>query len=72
MIAGGLETIKTWKPVILMENNRPESDAQLLEFGYEPYAFATNRLLRGQSGRLNTFYIHPERRSAFLPGIYAE
>lgn len=72
VIEGGRETIAACKPVILMENNRPETDAALLlEQGYEVYALHGNRLVRGQLGSLNTFYIHPKRRSVFPPALYA-
>lgn len=55
-----------------MENNRPETDASaLFERGYEAYALQGNRLVHGQLGSLNTFYIHPERRSVFPPTLYA-
>lgn len=72
VIEGGRETIAACKPVILMENNRPETDASaLFERGYEAYALQGNRLVHGQLGSLNTFYIHPERRSVFPPALYA-
>jgi FkbM family methyltransferase len=72
VLAGGRETIRTWKPVVLMENNRPETDGALLfELGYEPYAFVGDRLIRGQLGCLNTIYVHPERRTSFMADIYA-
>jgi FkbM family methyltransferase len=72
VITGGHDTIAACKPVILMENNQPESDAAaLFEQGYEAYALHGDRLDRGQLGSLNTFYIHPERRSVFPPALYA-
>jgi FkbM family methyltransferase len=72
VLAGGRETIRMWKPIVLMENNRPETDGALLfELGYEPYAFVGDRLIRGQLGCLNTIYIHPERRSTLISNIYA-
>lgn len=72
VIEGGRETIAACKPIILMENNRPETDAAMLfEQGYEAYALHGNRLDRGQLGSLNTFYIHPDRRSVFPLALYA-
>lgn len=72
VIAGGRETIAAYKPVILMENNEPETDAALLRaMGYECYAFRNNRLHRDQLGDLNTFYIHPACRSLFASSLYA-
>lgn len=73
VIAGGYETIERDKPIVLMENNRPEVDAKLLfDLGYERYAFVNNRLVRGRLGDLNSFYIHPRRRTAFAAQIYAD
>ena len=72
VIAGGLATIEADKPAVLMENNTPQTDAiDLFRLGYEAYAFEGGRLRRGKIGSLNTFYIHPDRRDAFDPSIYA-
>lgn len=72
VVAGGRETIAEYKPVILMENNQPETDgAMLLQMGYERYAFRIDRLHHDQLGDLNTFYIHPSRRALFASSLYA-
>jgi FkbM family methyltransferase len=60
VIRGGIETIKAWRPIVLMENNDPARDAaDLLSLGYKPHAWRDNALLEGQLGDLNTFYVPP-------------
>jgi FkbM family methyltransferase len=72
VIKGGSDTIAEFRPVILMENNQPQRDAaQLLDMGYIPHAFETGRLRPSQTGKLNTFYIHPATQSLFDRALYA-
>jgi FkbM family methyltransferase len=72
VIRGGLASIAAHKPIILMENNKPESDAaQVLAMGYLPYAYRGDKLVAGTYGSLNTFYIHPQTRHLFAPDAYA-
>ncbi len=72
VIIGGRETIATYRPVILMENNQPEKDsAGLTALGYRAYCYENGRLHPNRFGQLNTFYIHGEQESGFDPGIFA-
>jgi FkbM family methyltransferase len=72
VIRGARATIAKHKPVILMENNRPDLDAaELLAMGYESFAYVDKRLVKKQSGSLNTFYIHAETRGMFDASIFA-
>jgi FkbM family methyltransferase len=60
VIRGGIETIKAWRPIVLMENNDPAKDAaDLMVLGYQPHAWRDGVLVAGQHGDLNTFYIPP-------------
>jgi FkbM family methyltransferase len=71
VIRGGLATIATHRPVILMENNLPESDsADLVALGYVPHAYTDGHLVAKSYGKLNTFYIHAATRDLFEPTIY--
>lgn len=71
VVAGGRRTIARHKPVILMENNDPSRDAAgLIALGYEAHAYESGRLVRGGTGALNTWYIHPETRHLFDAEIY--
>jgi FkbM family methyltransferase len=72
VIAGGLETFRTFRPVILMENNQPDADSVGLKaLGYRPFSYENGRLHPNRVGPLNTFYVHDPRTSGFDPGIFA-
>ena len=73
VIRGGLATIERHWPVILMENNTPETDAaDLIRLGYVPHAFDGKILVEGTHGDLNTFYIHPKTRDSLAADIFAK
>jgi FkbM family methyltransferase len=73
VIRGGQATIAEHLPAVLMENNDPERDAAgLLALGYRTYAWRGERLVSDTIGALNTFYIHPTRRTAFAAAIFAD
>lgn len=60
VIRGGIETIKRWQPIVLMENNQPDVDAaDLLTLGYRPHAWTGTALVADRHGDLNTFYLPP-------------
>jgi FkbM family methyltransferase len=72
VIRGAAATIRTHLPIVLMENNKPETDAaDLIGLGYKPYAFRGDKLAEGSYGSLNTFYIHPATRTLLAPAAYA-
>lgn len=72
VIRGGLETIRTTLPIVLMENNKPESDtADLVALGYRPFAFTDGKLRADAYGDLNTFYIHPATQQLLSPAAFA-
>jgi FkbM family methyltransferase len=72
VIRGALGTIERSKPIILMENNAPDLDAtDLLARGYVRHAYRDGRLVAGELGALNTFYIHPATRDRFASAAYA-
>lgn len=72
VIRGGLETIRATMPIVLMENNKPETDAaDLSRLGYQPYAFSAGKLIENAYGPLNTFYIHPSTRHRLAPAAFA-
>lgn len=65
VIRGGLETIRTHLPLLLVENGETkEAMPELQSLGYEPYKFEA-ALDRG-FGYRNTFYIHPARLERML------
>jgi FkbM family methyltransferase len=72
VVSGGITTITHFRPIVLMENNMPERDAkQLIELGYEAYAYEGKKLVAKSYGVLNTFYIHPATRSLLAAEAYA-
>ncbi len=72
VIRGGSAMFAAHKPVVLMENNKPDVDAaQLIGLGYQPYAYVEDKLVVGTYGSLNTFYIHQTKRDLFAPEAYA-
>jgi FkbM family methyltransferase len=72
VIRGGLATIRATLPIVLMENNKPETDAaDLAALGYVPFAFVSGKLAANTFGSLNTFYIHPSTRHLLAPAAYA-
>lgn len=71
VIRGGAETIRRYRPAILMENNKPDTDAaQLIAMGYVPHAWRDGRMHAKQTGVLNTFYIHPSTRDMFSDKLF--
>ena len=60
VLKGGVETIKTHLPIILVENINEEHMNFLKQFGYEFYSFKNGKFLEG-IGELNTFCINRER-----------
>jgi FkbM family methyltransferase len=58
VIRGGIETIKKWRPIVLLENNDPKADAaDLIALGYRPHAWRDGELIADSLGDLNTFYV---------------
>jgi FkbM family methyltransferase len=66
VLRGGVNTIATHAPIILVEQS-PDStvEAILAPLGYAAYAFKQNALCLGAAGRKNAFYI-PRARKADL------
>ncbi len=72
VIRGGLDTIGAHKPVVLLENNKPEVEAaELTAMGYVAHALRDGFLVANAYGGLNTFYIHPQTGGWFAAALYA-
>ena len=67
VVAGGVKTISQWQPVMLGEGDMAEAGKLVAELGYEPHRFEArkHRFVRGASGRLNTFLLHPAHAERF-------
>jgi len=72
VVKGGLETIRKYLPVLLIESIGPEDQISKLldELGYHCYAFQDGKLHRDQRGYLNSFMINPSI-SRFSPELFA-
>lgn len=62
VLKGGVETVKTYAPIILLESINEEIIQFLEPFRYRFFHFVKGRFLEGQ-GILNTFCIHQDRMS---------
>ncbi|MBL8351855.1 MAG: FkbM family methyltransferase [Burkholderiaceae bacterium] len=64
VLKGGRQTLIEHKPVLLIEAPSPAIIEFLAALGYEPYAFDAGRFHRGRRGRLNTFFLTPDKAAA--------
>lgn len=67
VLEGGVETLRASRPVLLVEAPDPALCAWLAGLDYEPWAFESGGLRRGRTGRLNTFFLTPERSARLAP-----
>lgn len=62
-LKGGEQTIKKYKPILLIEN--PDDfeaiTDYLQDFGYQIYSFQEGNLIPNTKGKLNTFFMTPDR-----------
>lgn len=67
VIKGGMTTIETHLPVILLEGDAVHSASLLSVMGYRIHRFEPNRgrLVVGESGSLNTFLLRPDHYQLF-------
>lgn len=64
VLKGGRETLAEHRPVLLIEAPGQAIVEFLAALGYEQYAFDGGRFHRGRRGRLNTFFLTPDRAAA--------
>lgn len=60
-LKGGEQTIKSYKPVLLIESADDRIINYLKDFGYQFFAFKQGKFLRGIRGELNTFFMTEEK-----------
>jgi FkbM family methyltransferase len=67
VILGGLETIRSGQPVILVEGEAIAVEKPLSPMGYRRFCYdvAADTFVEGRSGSLNTFVMRPEHLSLF-------
>ena len=65
VLKGGKHTIKTHKPILLIESITSEVIQLLEEFDYQFYYFFKGAFLPGK-GRLNTYCMTPEKYSVMI------
>lgn len=65
VLKGGEETLKEYKPILLIEAITPEIMNYLSDFGYEYYTYDSNQMQKG-TGHLNTFCITSEKFTKYF------
>ncbi|MGM3305434.1 FkbM family methyltransferase [Anabaena sp. WFMT] len=63
-LIGGESTIKKYKPILLIETPNEITINHLKRFGYQLYSFEKGKFKSGIKGKLNTFFMTPDK--AFL------
>lgn len=61
VLRGAEQTLRTHRPIILLESLSPVAQAWASGLGYVPYAFRGGRFHAGERGELNTFLLPPEK-----------
>ena len=64
VLRGAEETLRRARPVLLVESPDAPTRAFLAGLGYTPHAFRERRLWPGETGHLNTFFLHSRGRRA--------
>jgi FkbM family methyltransferase len=65
VIKGGINTIKSYAPIFLIESGTNEITEFFRQFGYENFYYHNGKLFKGE-GDLNTFYMTPEKYSELM------
>lgn len=64
VIAGSSQVLLRFRPLVLVELPRQAIVAVLTELGYVPFAYEEpRRLIEGERGELNTYFLLPEHRA---------
>jgi FkbM family methyltransferase len=67
VVEGGMTTIESHRPVILLEGDPDQPERLLTGLGYRRHRFDPdrNRMVAGESGALNTFLLRPDHHRLF-------
>jgi FkbM family methyltransferase len=61
VLKGGVQTLKKYEPILLVESPNKEMVNYLKSFGYQYYAFKKGKFILNVKGRLNTFFMTPKK-----------